>query len=64
MSIQRILLTVDSVKDEHPIIHGGFHSPIIANYVDSFGSREETNLFVTVTIIDYEAWSLLVCGAT
>jgi len=64
MSIQIILLTVDSVKEEHPIIHGSFYSPRTANYVDSFGSREETNLFVTVSIIDYEAWSLLVCGAT
>jgi hypothetical protein len=41
MSIQIILLNVDSVKEEHPIIHEGFYSPRTANYVDSFGSREE-----------------------
>jgi len=64
MSILIILLTVDPVEEEHSIIHGGFYSPTIANYVDSFGSREVTNLLTPVSIIDYEAWRLLVCGAT
>jgi hypothetical protein len=63
MSIQIILLTVDSVKEEHPIIHGGFYSPRIANNVNSIGSREQTNLFITMSITDYEACSLLICGA-
>jgi hypothetical protein len=58
MSTQIILLTADSVKEEHPITHGGFYSPRTANYADSFGSREDTNLFINVSIIDYEAWSL------
>jgi hypothetical protein len=64
MSIQIILLTVNSVKEKHPINHGAFYSPRTANYVDAFDSKEDTNLFVTTSIIDYEAWSFLVCGAT
>jgi hypothetical protein len=58
MSIHIILLTVDPVKVEHPIIHGSFYSPRIANNVDSIGSKN-TNLFTTMTIIDCEACSLL-----
>ena len=46
------------------MIHGDFYSPRLANYVDSLGSREETNLFIPVSITGYEVCSFLVCGAT